>query len=127
MALNCALAIAIACALAAFGCADAESELEPQTPVNTANADHAANAQWVDPTQMRAPDIADSFPVVFADAQRTAPPLRRTRSVSLGFIGDTPLGTEATPPHHEPYWTRPFPCHWTGTCGPWPIVYVSPH
>jgi len=114
---NCVVAIGTACAIAALGCADAESELEPQTPVN---------AQWVDPMRLRAPDIADSFPVVFVEAQRTAPPRRRPQSVSLGFIGDAPLGTEATPPHHEPYWTRPFPCHWTGTCGLWPVWYPSP-
>jgi len=100
-------AIGLALALAVSGCADAESEIEPRTPVN---------AQLFDPTTLRAPDIVDGFPQVFAMAQENAPPPQRPTSLSLGFIGDAPLGTQPTPPHHEPYWTRPFPCHWTGSC-----------
>jgi hypothetical protein len=100
-------AIGLAFALAVSGCADGESEIEPRTPVN---------AQCVDATTLRAPDIMDGFPQVFAMAQENAPRPRRPSSISLGSVGDEPLGTQATPPHTEPYWTRPFPCHWTGTC-----------
>jgi hypothetical protein len=102
-----AIAIGVAVTLAALGCADAESDLEPHTPVN---------AQLVDHTDVRAPEIVDGFPHVFAIAQSRTPLPQRSRTVSLGFIGDAPLGTEPTPPHQEPAWTRPFPCHWTGTC-----------
>ena len=117
MATKCLVAIGAACALAA-GCADAQSEIEPQVPVN---------AQLYDHTRMPAPDIVDSFPQAFAMTQSKAPRPWRPRSISLGFIGDGPLGTEATPPHHEPYWARPFPCHWTNTCGLVPLWYVSPY
>jgi hypothetical protein len=100
-------AIGIAVALAVSGCADTESNIAPRTPVN---------AQLIDPTTLPAPDIVDGFPQVFAMAVENTPPPQRPRSISLGFIGDAPLGTQPTPPHAEPYWTRPFPCHWTGTC-----------
>jgi hypothetical protein len=60
--------------------------------------------------------VRDTFPVRFAAAERAAPPARPVRSVSLGFIGDGPIGTEPTPPFHLPYWERPFPCEWTNTC-----------
>jgi hypothetical protein len=99
--------IGLALALAVCGCADAESDIEPRTPVN---------AQLVDPTALRAPAIVDGFPQVFAMAEENAPPPQHPRSISLGFIGDGALGTQPTPPHAEPYWTRPFPCDWTATC-----------
>jgi hypothetical protein len=112
-------AMVIALALAFSGCADGESGLEPRTPVN---------AQLFDPTTMRAPDIADGFPQVFAMTEENTPPALRPGSISLGYIGDAPLGTQPTPPHTEPYWTRPFPCHWTGTCQfalPYAVPYLG--
>jgi hypothetical protein len=108
------MAIAASVALFACGCADGESELEPRTPVNAQLADH---------TRMRAPDIEDGFPRVYAMSEQAEPRPRPSHSVSLGYIGDTPLGTEPTPPHHEPYWARPFPCHWTHTCAMVPYYF----
>jgi hypothetical protein len=100
-------AYAAAIAVTLFGCAGAESEIEPRVPVDALRAD---------PMQLRAPDISDGFPDAFAAATRDAPRPRLRRSISLGFIGDSPLGREPSPPHQEPYWARPFPCHWDGTC-----------
>ena len=108
-----AIAMGVGLILATVGCVDAESEVEPQTPVNAQLADH---------TEMRGPDIVDGFPQVFGMAQHRAPPPVPVRSVSLGFIGDAPLGTQYTPPHREPYWTRPFPCRWTNSCGYSPFL-----
>jgi hypothetical protein len=99
------------------GCTQAESRLEPRVPVN---------AQLVDHTKMRAPDIQDGFPRVFEMAAEVASPPEHVRSISLGFIGDGKLGTEPTPQHHEPYWARPFPCHWTNTCRMVPACAVRP-
>jgi hypothetical protein len=70
----------------------------------------------------------DRFPKEFAASEQRRPPTVEARSLSLGFIGDQPIGIEPTPPHHEPYWERPFPCHWTHTC--WyraPVVYDAPY
>jgi hypothetical protein len=71
--------------------------------------------------------VHDSFPARFAASQLAAPPPRPfVKSVSLGFIGDGPIGTEPTPPFHLPYWERPFPCEWTNTCWLAPPPPVCP-
>jgi hypothetical protein len=89
----------------------AESEIEPRTPVN---------AQLVAHEKMKNPDIRDGFMQVAQPSYATSPPPPPPRrTVSLGFIGDEPVGMYAPPP--EPTWARPFPCHWTRTCG-----YVAP-
>jgi len=94
-----------ALALAACG----PSEVEPRTPVN---------AQLLDPTCVDAPAIEDSFSETIARSEAHASARRSERppSVSLGEIGDWPLGTEPTPPHRVPEWEQPFPCDWTNTC-----------
>jgi hypothetical protein len=95
----------VALALSACG----PSEIEPRTPVN---------AQFIDPTCVDAPAIEDGFPEALARSQARASARRPERppSVSLGEIGDSPLGTEPTPPHRLPDWEQPFPCDWTNTC-----------
>jgi hypothetical protein len=111
------IAMGIAFTVAVSACA-APSELAPQVPIN---------AQQVDHTTMRAPAIADTFSTVFSMAEQSARPWERPRSISLGFIGDAPLGTVPTPHHREPEWVRPFPCHWTGTCWMVPMLYGPPY
>jgi hypothetical protein len=94
----------VALTLAACG----PSEIEPRTPVN---------AQFIDPTYVDAPAIEDSFPEVLAKSQTQGSRRpERPPSISLGEIGDSPLGTEPTPPHHLADWEQPFPCDWTNTC-----------
>jgi hypothetical protein len=88
------------------GCAS-ESEIAPRTPVN---------AQLVRHEEMQNPDIRDGFMQVAEPSYAYAPPPAPRKSISLGFIGDEPLGRYATPEHRDPSWTRPFPCHWTHTC-----------
>lgn len=96
-----------AAAMLACGCADMQSDLEPHVPVN---------AQFVEHERMKAPDIRDGFDQTFYSMREAVAPPRMRHSISLGYIGDSKIGTEWTPPHGEPYWSRPFPCHWTGTC-----------
>jgi hypothetical protein len=100
------LAFCTGLALAALGCV-AESQLEART---------AADMEPPEASPARAPDIDDRFDAVFASSEDRAPRPGHARSVSLGFIGDGPLGVEPNPPHEDPYWTRPFPCDWTATC-----------
>ena len=108
-----AAALSGCCACAGLaGCA--ESELEPQVPVN---------AQAVEHEKMRAPDIRDGFMQVAQPSYDSAPhsPGRvmwPRQTVSLGFIGDDPVGAHdydpgTPPPHAPPAWTRPFPREWT--------------
>jgi hypothetical protein len=86
----------------------APSEVEPRTPVN---------AQFIDPACVDAPAIEDGFPEAFATTQtQGSRRLEHPLSISLGEIGDSPLGTEPTPPHRLANWERPFPCDWTNTC-----------
>jgi hypothetical protein len=94
----------LALTLAACG----PSEVEPRTPVN---------AQFIDPTCIDAPAIEDGFPEALARSQmQGSRRLERPLSISLGEIGDSPLGTEPTPPHRLANWEQPFPCDWTNTC-----------
>jgi hypothetical protein len=89
-------------ALAAVGCGAGEPGLQPRT------ADDAHPCERV------------SVPL------EPAPAPMVTRSVSLGFIGDSRIGVLPTLPHYEPAWTRPFPCHWTGTCWAYPPPGYAP-
>jgi hypothetical protein len=110
------LALAVL-ALPACGCAEADSAIEPRLPVN---------AQLIDHTRVQGPDIEDGFPEVFQQAAESAPPPRRREAISLGFIGDGRLGQEPSVPQRAPDWTRPFPCHWEGTC--WMVpAYTAPY
>jgi hypothetical protein len=68
--------------------------------------------------------VVDRFPKAFAVSEERQPPPTKVQSISLGFIGDQPIGVEPTPPHREPYWERPFPYHWTRTCWCRGAVYV---
>jgi hypothetical protein len=95
--------VGVGIALVVCGCAETDAEVDARSPVR------------------------DHFPEQFALAQQSEPPAQRPRSISLGYIGDAPLGTQPTPPHHEPYWTRPFPCHWTNTCWAIPPPYPAPY
>ncbi len=76
------------------------------------------NAQFIDPACVDAPAIEDGFPEALARSEALGPSRRaeRPRSVSLGEIGDSPLGLEPNPPHRVPEWEQPFPCDWTNTC-----------
>jgi hypothetical protein len=105
---------ALAFALAACG----PSEIEPQTPVN---------AQFIDPACVDAPAIEDGFPEALARSEALGRSRRaeRPRSVSLGEIGDSPIGLEPNPPHRVPEWEQAFPCDWTNTCYA-PRVFVWP-
>ncbi|HEV3192705.1 MAG TPA: hypothetical protein VGY54_19490 [Polyangiaceae bacterium] len=72
--------------------------------------------------------VVDRFPKAFAVSEERRPPPAKVHSISLGFIGDQPIGVEPTTPYHEPYWERPFPCHWTHTCwcgGPAYVPYAT--
>ena len=109
-----ALVPALCCLLCASLAACAESELEPQVPVN---------AQLVEHEKMKAPDIRDGFMQVAQPSYDSAPrsPGRvmwPRHTISLGFIGDSPVGMHdrdpgTPPPHTSPYWSRPFPDEWT--------------
>lgn len=114
-------ALGIGVALVCCACG-AESRVRPRTPVN---------ATAIDPTCVAAPAIQDSFPNAFAasqtdDAYHVEPPPH----VDLGFIGDSPIGTEPNPPHVDPPWEQPFTLDRPDACS-WcprscPAVYVVP-
>jgi hypothetical protein len=79
-----------------------ESEVEPRVPVN---------AQVVQHEHMKNPDIRDGFPQVAYPSYAEPPPAPPSETVSLGYIGDEPLGrydAYGPAPHEPPYWTRPF-------------------
>jgi hypothetical protein len=74
----------------------------------------------------RATPIVEQFDqFAYADPHIT-PPREHAPSLSLGFMGDQPIGVLPDPPHREPAWTRPFPCHWTRTCGMVPMMPFYP-
>jgi hypothetical protein len=92
---------------------ETESQVAPRTPVD---------AQQTEPTCIAAPALQDGFPTAFAQSQVDDPyRVERPRSINLGAIGDTPLNEEPLP-RHLAEWEKPFPCHWTNTCAPTPVV-----
>lgn len=106
--------LGIAFALATGGCAT-DLEPAPCTPPLPRGSVAAPAAA-----------VGDDFDEAFVQDQPIAP-TEPARSRSLGYIGDQPIGVLPTPPHHEPDWTRPFPCHWTGTCFMAPVPqYIPP-
>lgn len=112
------VALGIGVALVCCACGE-ESRVRPRTPVN---------ALAVDPTCVSAPAIQDSFPEAFAAATRDdAYHVERPPHVDLGYIGDSPIGTEPNPPHVDPPWEQPFrldrPCECGGYC---PIAHRVP-
>jgi hypothetical protein len=115
------IALAIGVALVCCACS-AESRLRPRNPVN---------ASLTDPTCVAAPAIQDSFPKAFAASQTDdAYRVERPQHIDLGYIGDSPIGTEPNPPHADPPWEQPFTldCQYTGcarrrAC---PALYVVP-
>jgi hypothetical protein len=109
--------VVVAGAVVSSVAACAESELEPQVPVN---------AQIVRHETMKNPDIRDGFPQIAT--YESPPPGVYRESVSLGYIGDEPLGrydAEGPPPHTPPYWTRPFGTLPQGVA-PYPPVRARP-
>ncbi len=108
------LAVGLGLAFAACGCANGgERATNPRT---------ARDARLHDPMPTRATPIEDDFDDAVARSQHITPPAEHAPSRSLGYIGDQPIGWLPTPPHREPAWTRPFPCHWTNTCRP--VVFL---
>lgn len=111
------MAVGLGMAVACCACGG-ESRVEPRTPVN---------ASVSDPTCVAAPAIQDSFPMAFAASQDDAYHVERPPHVDLGYIGDSPLGTEPNPPHVDPPWEQPFtldrPYAGRRSC---PAVYVVP-
>jgi hypothetical protein len=98
--------LGLALALAASGCA-AEMEAAPRT-------------------MCPPPRVGDDFDDAFVYDEHLTP-AEPAPSRSLGYLGDRPIGVLPMPPHHEPAWTRPFPCDWTGTCRwPPPPPYYPP-
>ncbi len=113
------LALGLGVALVCCACGE-ESRVRPRTPVD---------AQAVDPTCVAAPAIEDSFPKAFAASQADAYHVERPPHIDLGYIGDSPIGTEPSPPHVDPPWEQPFtldqpscPCR-RRSC---PVVYAVP-
>ena len=107
------LAVGLGIAFAACGCAGGP------------RASHA-RAAVDDPMPTRATPIVERFQEVVSWDEHITPPAEHAPSRSLGFIGDQPIGVLPDPPHVEPAWTRPFPCHWTRTCGMVPLLPCYP-
>ena len=111
---------ALGIALVAWACGG-ESQVAPRTPVD---------AQKTEPTCVAAPAIQDGFPAAFEQSQVEDPyRVERPQSIDFGPIGDWPIGRDGPTPHHVAEWEKPFPCHWTNTCGmrpmmvePWGVV-----
>ncbi|HEY3821037.1 MAG TPA: hypothetical protein VGL81_27925 [Polyangiaceae bacterium] len=102
------LAVGLGLAFAACGCAGGGERVNgPRT---------ARDARLDDPMPTRATPVEDHFDQTMALFLRITPPAEHPPSRSLGYLGDQPIGTLPTPPHHEPAWTRPFPCQWTSSC-----------
>lgn len=93
------LVLAVA-ALPAAGCH--ESELEPQTPDQVWAVDRPGTGVEAAYTMAPTPAVFDPAPV----------PRERPRSVSLGYIGDTPLAPSAPRGPRWPWVQEPF--HYRG-------------
>lgn len=109
------LAVGLGLAFATCGCAGGERATSPRTPTD---------ARLDDPMPTRASPIDDDFDDAVSHELHITPPAERPPSRSLGYLGDQPIGELPTPPQHDPAWTRPFPCHWTNTCG---LVPLQPY
>ena len=120
------LAVGLGIAFAACGCADGgERATNPRTARDVAPV---REMRFDDPMPTRATPVEDDFDEALARATRITPPAEHAPSRSLGYLGDEPIGVLPTPPHHEPAWTRPFPCHWTNTCCQLPLLpYYPPY
>jgi hypothetical protein len=115
------LAVGLGIAFAACGCADGGERA-------TSHPRTAADARLDEPMPTRATPIDDGFDEALSHDLHITPPAEHPPSRSLGFLGDRPIGEEPNPPHRDPSWTRPFPCHWTGTCGMVPLQpYFPPY
>jgi hypothetical protein len=112
------LAVTLGIAFAACGCAEGgERATTPRSPVA---------ARCDDPMPTRASPIAEHDALAYE--LHITPPGEHPPSLSLGYIGDQPIGVLPTPPHREPAWTRPFPCDWTNTCWMAPVPpYYPPY
>ena len=95
-------------ALAGNACVD--SQLEPRAPEAVLLAEPNGGKLWV-AEGVPLTGCEDSFWTVAAP--QTQPPRRPATSISLGFIGDEPIGANGQTAHQEPAWTRPFPSEWT--------------
>ena len=104
------LAGGVLLALATNACV--ESQLEPRAPDAVVLAQPGGGKLWV-AEGMPAVGAEDSFWRVAAPETRPSRPYVPAKSISLGFIGDEPIGANGQPTHYEPSWTRPFPASWT--------------
>ncbi len=101
--------IALFVALALPACA-VESQIAPRSPLDVEPrcAPVASVPPPVAHVDIAPPPVANAY---FAPPARHLPP----GSVSLGFIGDDPIGRHPTVPHRAPSWTRPFPSSWSSS------------
>jgi hypothetical protein len=94
------LALALSC-----GC-EARSEIAPRVPVNAQVVEH----EKMQRSPSGGPDIRDGFAQVAMPSYAfSGPSLPPRRTVSLGFIGDEPLGRFDPPPAQAPL-EPPEPC-----------------
>ena len=106
------LAVGLGIAFAAWGCADGGRATHPRSSAD-------------DPMPTRATPVEDDFDEAVSLAQHITPPAEHPPSRSLGYLGAQPIGEVPNPPHHDPAWTRPFPCQWTRTCCPLQPYYPA--
>ena len=108
----------IALALPLGGCGAWDPE--PETPATAAPREHGYGWARRAPDQVSAEQayVAVPQPVVEDNFWRIAsptydrPPPPRPRSISLGYIGDEPLGWVPGGTSGEGPWWRPFPPSW---------------
>jgi hypothetical protein len=96
------------------GCAAEEGALEAQTPLaeRTRNFTYGVQRAADQPSvalALQPPPATPQAPIYPLEGYSTPPP---RRTISLGFIGDEPLGRfDGGGVTNEPWW-RPFPPHW---------------
>jgi hypothetical protein len=81
---------------------DAIARLSPPPPDPPTNVAAVVIAPPVNPRADYAPAPSPYAPVN-----------GRPQSISMGFIGDAPVGRYPTVHHRQPAWSRPFPGSWT--------------